>query len=80
MQLAIGANGARYIGSEAGARKDFESFTSAVSVESNRWTAEVRIPWSVLKTTSDSKQAIPFNIARFRGNKHAYLTWTANRS
>ena len=80
LQLAIGANGARYIGSEAGARKDFESFTSAVSVESNRWTAEVRIPWSVLKTTSDSKQAIPFNIARFRGNKHAYLTWTANRS
>ncbi|MBQ7403908.1 MAG: hypothetical protein IJW05_10770 [Lentisphaeria bacterium] len=80
LQIAIGANGEKYIGSDAGARRDFESFSSGFSVEDHQWTAEVRVPWTLLKTSADSKQAIPFNIARHRDSKSDYLSWSASLS
>ena len=52
---------------------------SAVHVEENRWTAEIKIPYSAIRFSDKPEQRFGFNVQRYRRDTRQELFWSPRR-
>ena len=52
---------------------------SAVHVDADRWTAEIKIPYSAIRFTDKPEQRFGFNVQRYRRETRQELFWSPRR-